>query len=63
MQLPLVFNAIERYEKDMALCTHCLQLITTITYVLKLTMSIDAPGTIHRTAEWSIPLEKSLSTN
>ena len=21
MQLPLVFNAIERYEKDMALCT------------------------------------------
>ena len=31
--------------------------------VLKPTMSIDAPGTIRGTVEWSIPLEKSLSTN
>ena len=57
-QLPLVFNAIERYEKDIALCT-CCQLIATITDVLKLMMSIDAPGTTCGTVEWSIPLEKA----
>ena len=55
MQLPLVFNAIERYEKD--------GFVHVLSDVLKPTMSIDAPGTIRGTAEWSISLEKSLSTN
>ena len=49
MQLPLVFNAIERYEKRYGFVA-CCQLILTITDVLKLVktdaMSIDAPGTI-----------------
>ena len=44
-------------KTDMALCMHVLS------DVLKPTMSIDAPGTIRRTVEWSILLEKSLSTN
>ena len=54
-QLPLVFNAIERYEK-IWLCA-CAGVLSD---VLKPTMSIDAPGTIRGTVEWSIPLEKSL---
>ena len=51
-----VFNAIERYEKRYGF-------VHVLSDVLKPTMSIDAPGTIRRTVEWSIPLEKSLSTN
>ena len=56
MPLPLVFNAIEKYEKRYGF-------VHVLSDVLKPTMSIDAPGTIRGTVEWSIPLEKSLSTN
>ena len=61
MQLPLVFTAIERYEKRYGF-------VHVLSDVLKPTMSIDAPGTIcgrlvRGTVEWSISLEKSLSTN
>ena len=55
-QLPFVFNAIERYEERYGF-------VHVLSDVLKPTMSIDAPGTIRGTEEWSIPLEKSLSTN
>ena len=40
MQMSLVFNAIEMYEKNMALCA-CCQLITTIMDVLKLPDDVD----------------------
>ena len=39
MQLPLVFNAIEKYEKRYGF-------VHVLSDVLKPTMSIDAPGTI-----------------
>ena len=61
MQLPLVFNAIERYEKRYGF-VHVL-LINCYHYeCVKLMMSIDAPEQ-SGTVEWSIPLEKSLSIN
>ena len=49
-------NAIEKYEKRYGF-------VHVLSDMLKQTMSIDAPGTIRGTVEWSIPLEKSLSTN
>ena len=61
MQLPLVFNAIEGYEKRYGF-VHVL-LINRYHYeCVKLTMSIDAPEQ-SGTVEWSIPLKKSLSIN
>ena len=56
----LVFNAIERYEKRYGF-VHVLVLSINCHHYgcVKLTMLIDAPGTVER----SIPLEKSLSTN
>ena len=50
----------ERYEKRYGF-VHVLS--DARSDVLKPTMSIDAPGTIRGTVEWSIPLEKSLLTN
>ena len=42
-------NAIEKYEKRYGF-------VHVLSDVLKQTMSIDAPGTIRGTVEWSIPL-------
>ena len=61
-QLPLVFNAIKKYVKRYGF-VH-VQSINRHHYgCVKLTMSIDAPGTIRNCGVVYIPLEKSLSTN
>ena len=63
MQLPLVFNAVEKYEKRYGF-VHVLALSINRHHsgCVKLTVSIDAPGTIQN-CEAVYSIGESLSTN